>query len=192
MSLTDDKVEDVMRRIQKVEDAYVTMQGKVLRTREKLQICGVSDGCTIQVTSRMRGGGRHKDKKSKVEKKQVTRQEPVSSEGPVIFESEKDKVIQAIEEDERYRNFLAYVSEGNDTKVEQKMQYWKTELQAKPGADKEQMKVLECGIRWAVEARRKGRGDEQEQRWKGEQEQNSGLEQSMQGKQVRFSAKKNG
>ena len=166
----------------------MTLNGKVLRRNEKLRSCGVSDGCTIQVTSRMRGGGRHKDKKSKVAKKQVTRQEPVSSEGPVIFESEKDKLIQAIEEDERYQNFLAYVSEGNDIEVEQKMQHWKTEWQAKPGADKGQMKVLECGIRWAVEARRKGRGDEQEQRRQGEQEQrrqgqqakNSGLEQSKQ------------
>ena len=65
VNLTDDKVEDVMRRIQKDEDAYVTMQGKVLGTSEKLKSCGVTDGCTIQVTSRMRGGGQHKDKKSK-------------------------------------------------------------------------------------------------------------------------------
>ena len=71
VNLTDDKVEDVMRRIQKDEDAYVTMQGKVLRTSEKLKSCGVTDGCTIQVTSRVRGGGKHKDKKSKGEKKQV-------------------------------------------------------------------------------------------------------------------------
>ena len=42
-----------------------------MRTKEKLKSCGVSDGCTIQVTSRMRGGGKHKDKKSKSEKKQV-------------------------------------------------------------------------------------------------------------------------
>ena len=71
VNLTDDKVEDVMRRIQKDEDAYVTMQGKVLRTSEKLKSCGVTDGCTIQVTSRMRGGGKHQHKKSKGEKKQV-------------------------------------------------------------------------------------------------------------------------
>ena len=31
VSLTDDKVEDVLRRAQSDEDAYVTMQGKVLR-----------------------------------------------------------------------------------------------------------------------------------------------------------------
>ena len=71
VSLTDDKVEDVMRQVQRDEDAYVTMQGKVLKTSEKLKSCGVTDGCTIQVTSRMRGGGKHKDKKSKGEKKQV-------------------------------------------------------------------------------------------------------------------------
>ena len=78
VSLTDGKVEDVVRQVQKDEDVYVTMHGKVLRRNEKLKSCGVTDGCTIQVTSRMRGGGKHKDKKGKVEKKQVTRQEPVT------------------------------------------------------------------------------------------------------------------
>ena len=37
VSLTDDKVEDVMRQVQNDEDAYVTMQGKVLKTREKTE-----------------------------------------------------------------------------------------------------------------------------------------------------------
>ena len=71
MNLTDDKVEDMMRQVQKDEGAYVTMQGKVLKTSERLKSCGVIDACTIQVTSRMRGGGKLKDKKSKGEKKQV-------------------------------------------------------------------------------------------------------------------------
>ena len=57
-----------MRQVQRDEDAYVTMQGKVLRASEKLKSCGVTDGCTIQVTSRMRGGGKHREKKSKIEK----------------------------------------------------------------------------------------------------------------------------
>ena len=34
VNLTDDKVKDVMKRIQSDEDAYVTMQGKALRTSE--------------------------------------------------------------------------------------------------------------------------------------------------------------
>ena len=45
VSLTDDRVEDVMRRIQKGEDVYVTMHGKVLRRDEKLKSCEVTDGC---------------------------------------------------------------------------------------------------------------------------------------------------
>ena len=54
VSLKDGKVEDVMRQIQKDEDVHVTMLGKVLRRNEKLKSCGVTDGCTIQVTSRRR------------------------------------------------------------------------------------------------------------------------------------------
>ena len=68
VNLTDDKVEDIMRQVQKDEDAYVTMQGKVLKTSKRLKSCGVTDGCTIQVTSRMRGGGKHREKQSKIEK----------------------------------------------------------------------------------------------------------------------------
>ena len=71
VSTTDDKVEDVTRRIQKDEDAYAPMQGRVLRTSEELKSCGVTDGCTMQVTSMLRGGGKHKDKKSEAEKRQV-------------------------------------------------------------------------------------------------------------------------
>ena len=69
VNLTDDRVEDVMRRIQDDENVYVTLHGRVLKRGEKLKSCGVTDGCTIQVTSRLRGGGKHKDRKGKVEKK---------------------------------------------------------------------------------------------------------------------------
>ena len=54
VGLTDVKVEDVMRQIQKDEDVHVTMHGRVLRRSEKLRRCGLTDGCSIQVTSRMR------------------------------------------------------------------------------------------------------------------------------------------
>ena len=39
------------------QDVYVTCEGRMLRKEEQLQSCGVRDGSTIQVTSRMRGGG---------------------------------------------------------------------------------------------------------------------------------------
>ena len=67
----DDKVDDVITQIQSEKDVYVTMRGRVLKRSEKLKSCDVTDGCMIQVTSRMRGGGKHKDKKSKAEKKQA-------------------------------------------------------------------------------------------------------------------------
>ena len=47
VNLTDDKVEDVLRRIQKDEDVYVTMHGRVLKRSERLKSCEVTDGCTI-------------------------------------------------------------------------------------------------------------------------------------------------
>ena len=161
----------------------------VLRMSDELKSCGVTDGCTIQVTSRMRGGGRHKDKKSQVEKKQVTRQEPVRNEGPAILESEKEAVIWVWEETEEYRKIVEHVSGGSDVDVERKMRHWASKLQERPGGD-----ILECGLRWAVEARRKERGEEQkerrqeqeEQRRQAKQGQNARQEQSKQGKQVRF------
>ena len=54
-----------------------------------------------------------------------------------------------------------YVSGGSDIEVERKMQHWATALQARAGVDKGQMRVMECGLRWAVEARRRGRREEQ-------------------------------
>ena len=45
--------------------------GRVLRKSDALRSCGVRDGSTVQVMNRLRGGGKHKDKKSKEEKKQV-------------------------------------------------------------------------------------------------------------------------
>ena len=72
----------------------------VLRRNEKRKSCGVTDGCTIQITSRMRKGGRHKDKRSKSEKKQATKQErpeqkcdeeSKSDEGPVMMHMDETK-----------------------------------------------------------------------------------------------------
>ena len=113
VSLTDDKVEAVMRQIQKDEDVYVTKHGKVLRRNEKLKSCGVTDGCTIQVTSSMRGGGKHKDKKSKAS------QNAVSNDAPEILESKEEAIVQMWEENEGNRKFISGISEGSDVEMEQ-------------------------------------------------------------------------
>ena len=80
------------------------------------------------------------------------------------------------------------------------MQCVKAELHEKSGLDEQQMKVWwNVGVRWAVEARTKGRSEEQEQRQQEEQEQGRQEEQEQgrqeeqeqtigqqQGKKVRF------
>ena len=67
-----DKVDDIVKKIPiSDQDVYVTSEGRVLRGGDELTKCGVRDGCTVEVMRRLRGGGRHKDKKNKVEKKQV-------------------------------------------------------------------------------------------------------------------------
>ena len=71
-----DKVGYIVKRIQNnmsgsTRDAHVTSGGIVLGRSEELRSYGVTDGSILQVANRMLGGGRHKDKKSEAEKKQV-------------------------------------------------------------------------------------------------------------------------
>ena len=163
VSLTDDKVEDVMRQLQKDEDVYVTMHGRVLRRNEKLKSCGVTDGCTIQVTSRLRGGGKHKDKKSKEEKQQVTSQKAVNNEAPEILESKKEAIIQMWVENEGNRKFIQGISEGSDVEMEQTLQIYRVAGREALIWDQGQADIMECGLRWAVEARRNARRQQEEE-----------------------------
>ena len=177
-----DRVDDIVKRTPiSDQDVYVTSGGRTLRRSDKLESCEVRDGSTVEIMSRMRGGGRHKDKKSKVEKKQGMKQEPLKNEGPAILESEKEAVIRMLEETEEYRKIVDDVSGGSDVDMEWKMRYWLSKLRERPGAD-----ILECGLRWAVEARRKGRDKQEEQRRQAKQGEKTEQEQSKQGKQVRF------
>ena len=210
VNLTDDKVEDMMRQVQKDEDTYVTMHGKMLGAREKLKSCGVTEGCTIQVTSRLRGGGKHKDKKSQKERKraakpkgpeQKSEEEPKRDKGPAIQECDRDTVVQMIEESEENRKVMVRmleenednrkmiesICEGNDVEVEQALPNYRTAGRQVLGWDQGQADLMERGLRWAVETRRKGkRQQEKEQRRQREQGQHPGQEQGKQGKQVGF------
>ena len=177
-----DKVDDIVKKTPiSDQDVYVTSGGRTLRRSDKLESCEVRDGSTVEVMSRIRGGGKQKEKKSEVEKKQGMKQESLKNEGPAILESEKEAVIRMLEETEEYRKIVEDVSGGSDVDVEWKMRHWASILQERPRAD-----VLECGLRWAVEARRKGRDKQQEQRRQAKQGEKTEQEQSKQGKQVRF------
>ena len=184
VSLTDDKVEDVIRRIPNGEDVYVTMHGRTLKRSEKLNSCGVSDGCTIQVMSRMRGGGKHKDKKSKAEKKQAESgktleqkfvEEVGSDKSPVIRECDKDATVTRQEsmsdvnqetqekkedrmihvlDEDSMKSWVEVWSKESDNEVGLSMENWMSVLQGVKEVDVERANIWKCGMRWVVEARR--------------------------------------
>ena len=116
VNLTDDRVEDIMRRMQNDEDAYVTLHGRVLKRGEKL------NRCTIQVTSRLRGGGRHKNKRSITETKRNEDESgkkdqqvgSMSDKCQEMTKDQKDALIQTIERNEGYRRLITTVSEAED------------------------------------------------------------------------------
>ena len=183
-----DRVDDIVKKTPiSDQDVYVTSGGRILRRRDKLESCEVRDGSILEVTSRMRGGGRHKDKKSKSEKKQTTNSqrpekrdgEARSGEGPELVPM--DEVLRQLEESEEYQKKIEYVSEGSEGEVPQKVQDFLACMQVS-WMIKEQYEPLESGVWRAVEARRKRWGEEQEERRQAQEWQ----EQSKQGKQVRF------
>ena len=106
-----DKVDDIVKKIQISDrDVYVTSGRRILRRSDKLESCEVRDGSTVQVTSRMRGGGKHKDKKSKSEKKQTTNserpeqkfdEESKGGEGSEIIPM--DEAMRRLEESEEFQ-----------------------------------------------------------------------------------------
>ena len=115
-------------------------------TSEKLKSCRVTDGCTIQVVSGMRGGGRHKDKKNNVERKQVTRQEPTGGVSQEIPERDEDKMIQLLDEDSM-KAWVEFWSKGSDDEIEQKMENVMSALQERTELDNERANIWKCGMR---------------------------------------------
>ena len=167
VNLADDKVDDVIRRIQKDDDVYVTLHGRVLKRSEKLKSCEVTDGSTMQVTSRLRGGGRHKNKRSMTETKRNEDESgkkdqqvgSMSDKCQEMTKDQKDALIQTIERNEGYRRLITTISEAEDWEC--KIQRFGKQLQEKSEIGEERAKVMEWGMRWAVEARKRRRDDEQ-------------------------------
>ena len=90
-------------------------------------------------------------------------------------------------ENEDNRKMIDSICGGSDFEVEEALQNYRAAGREVLGWDQGQADLMERGLRWAVEARRRGRRQqEKEQRVQGEQEQHPGQEQSKQGKQVGF------
>ena len=64
---------------------------------------------------------------------------------------------------EGYREIIRRISEASDVEVEHRMQCFVAELHDSSVLDEGQMVVLECGIRWAVEKRRREKVLERQQ-----------------------------
>ena len=67
--------------------------------------------------------------------------------------SEKGGVLRILEGHEGHRKIIDMISETGDE--EYGMQCFKAEFQERSGLDTDQVSMLACGIRWAVEARRR-------------------------------------
>ena len=96
--------------------------------------------------------------------------------GSVSDRRHENGVIRILEGHEGYRKIIDMTSETGDEKYG--MQCFKTEFHERSGLDIDQVSMLECGIRWAVEARRREKGEQQEQ-WR----QDAQKEQWRQGEQ---------
>ena len=126
-----------------------------------------------------------KDKKGQKERKrevkqegpkQVLEEELKRDKGPVVQECDRDIVVQMIEESEEYRKVMVRMSEenkdnrkmietmcdGSDLELEQALQNYRTAGREVLGWDQGQEDLMERGLRWAVEARRKERREEQD------------------------------
>ena len=134
-----DKVDDIVKKIPiSDQDVYVTSEGRVLRGGDELRKCGVRDGCTVEVMRRLRGGGRHKDKKNKVEKQQVAilrrsespqaqlqqkdEEESKCDEGQTISEDVVQQVLERGLDVLGGTEALERLSEGSDDEVDKKME----------------------------------------------------------------------
>ena len=105
----------------------------------------------------------------------------------MIEENEENRkvMVRMLEENEDNRKIIESIPVGSDVEVEQALQNYRTAGREVLGWDQGQADLMECGLRLAVEARRKGRRQQgEEQRRQGEQGQHPGQEQSKQDKQV--------
>ena len=125
----------------------------------------------------------------------VTRQEPTGGVSQETQEKNEDKMIHVLDEDS-LKSWVEFWSKESDNEVGQRMENWMSVLQGVKEVDVERANIWKCGMRWAVETRRKQRQQQKQEQWRqdeqeqreqrqAEQGQNTGQEQSTQGKQLR-------
>ena len=161
----EDNVQKILKTVSgSDQDVYVTSGGRILRRDEKLKSCEVTDGCTVEVTSRTRGGGKHKDKKGKEEKKKQAQLDDgmcamACEQMRQVLENLKTVADNSTGEDKR--RVVENVEELRKAIIGLRKQARGEELQRVAELEESLRKLEEEMILWSFE--------EQEQRWQEEQ-----------------------
>ena len=169
----EDKVQKILKTVSgSDQDVYVTSGGRILRRDEKLKGCEVTDGCTVEVTSRMRGGGKHKDKKGKEEKKKHVAQlddgmcAMACEQMRQVLENLKTLADNSTGEDKR--RVAENVEELRKAIIGLRKQARGDELQRVAELEESLKKLEEEMLLWSFEEQEQRR--QEEQTWQGEQE----------------------
>ena len=163
----EDKVQKILKTVSgSDQDVYVTSGGRILRRDEKLKSCEVTDGCTVEVTSRMRGGGKHKDKKGKEEKKKQVAQlddgmcAMACEQMRQVLENLKTVADNSTGEDKR--RVVENVDELRKAIIGLRKQARGEELQRVAELEESLRKLEEEMLLWSVEEQEQRRQEEQE------------------------------
>ena len=163
----EDKAQKILNAVSKSDrDVYVTSGGRILRGSDKLKNCGVRDGSAVQVMSRMRGGGKHKDKKGKEEKKKQVAQlddgmcAMACEQMRQVMETLRTLADNSTGEDKR--RVVEYVEELRKAIIGLRKQARGEELQRVAELEESLKKLEEEMILWSVEEQEQQRQEEQE------------------------------
>ena len=163
----EDKVQKILNTVSGSErDVYVTSGGRILRGSDKLKSFGVRDGSTVEVTSRMRGGGKHKDKKGKEEKKKQVAQlddgmcAMACEQMRQVMENLKTLADNSTGEDKR--RVVENVEELRKAIIGLRKQARGEELQRVAELEESLKKLEEEMLLWSVEEQEQRRQEEQE------------------------------
>ena len=164
----EEKVQKILNTVSGSDrDVYVMCEGRILRN--KLKSCGVRDGNTVQVMSRMRGGGKHKDKE---EKKQVAQVDDgmcamACEQMRQVMETFGTLADKSTGEDKRCA--VEKVEEVTKAIVGLRKQARGEELQRVAELEEGLKKLEEEMLPWSVEEQEQRRQGEEEQRRQGEE-----------------------
>ena len=99
-------------------------------------------------------------------------------------EKNEDKMIHVLDENSM-KSWVEFWSKESDNEVGQRMENWMSVLQGVQEVDVERANIWKCGMRWAVEARRKQRRQQEQEQWRQDEQEQREQRQAEQGQKNR-------